>query len=536
MNRFSPLTVLVLPLAFLCSAESARADWWPEFGRDQINSFSTAETWVDLTQASRLEEKWIASTGNGVSSCPIVVRDTVYFGTIGGQVEAVWLASGAPLWNTQLDGPLFGTPLFRQGRLYVGDYLCNAYCLSATTGEILWKTSCGDPLYESFQGSASLAAGRILLGVANSTGDDPCVRGRLVALNAQTGSIAWTYYAVNDTSTGGGMWGTPSVDPETGYVYVVDGNPCTGDPGRDTDAILCLDAHTGAKIWSWQAHYGDTYDFDFGSTPCLFDTQAATLVQGAAAGSKDGWLYAVNRATGRLLWKTQLAQPTGLGGDIGIISSAAFWNTTLIVGTGITLDGHPGSICGVNAVDGTLLWRYNMPGPVYGPVSVANGVAFGASLAANLVALNVATGDSLWGTQVDNGPIFGGPTISHGYILIGSFNYKVHAYSLPTVPTGVSVGDEPDGVWAFTSTLRAFRDNRGRTRFAATGVQLDAARVEIFDVTGRRIHDLLLHCTADGAEATWDGRTSNGASMPAGVYLARLAGTSVSTHVLLLAP
>src|SRR5439155_2305484 len=93
-----------------------------------------------------------------------------------------------------------------------------------------------------------------------------------------------------------------------------------------------------------------------------------------AAGSKDGTLYAVDCSNGQLLWRTQLALPTGGGGDIGIISSAAVAGERLIVATWTTIDGHPGSVCAVSTAVGSLSWEHFTPSRIYGPVAIANGV------------------------------------------------------------------------------------------------------------------------------------------------------------------
>jgi flagellar hook assembly protein FlgD len=54
--------------------------------------------------------------------------------------------------------------------------------------------------------------------------------------------------------------------------------------------------------------------------------------------------------------------------------------------------------------------------------------------------------------------------------------------------------------------------------------------VAIFDVGGRRVRRLFSGTAASGTHVlAWDGRADDGAAMPSGVYLCRLAGGS-ETH------
>jgi outer membrane protein assembly factor BamB len=521
------VAVLIAGVTSLLNPATSRAESWSEFSRVPANTSASTETWLTKMNATTLEEKWAAQVGNAVDSAPAVVNDTVYVGTLGNEVLCLALTDGHIIWRTPVAGQVYGTPLYVNGRLYVGDLACTITCLAARTGAVLWSKQVGNPAVDGFFGSAKIARGRILLGVSNHVGDAPCSRGRLVALSAATGDSSWTWYAVDASSTGGGIWNTVAVDDSAGVVYVCPSNPCTGNPSVYTDAFVCLDATNGHVLWSYQVLPIDTSDYGFGSSPCLF---SAGTVRGVAAGQKNGNLYAVNRATQTLLWKTPLALPTDGGGDIGIIAAPAVWGDLIIVPTGKTTDGYPGSIAAVRASNGTLVWRHHTPGPIFGPAVVANGVVLATNGTPTLIALDAATGDSLAGVALDAGPVFGGPSVSHGYVLMPTFNYRLHALSLPAVPAAVRADRARMSAGA-TPRLDARVRASGEVEFEVRGDVSPGEAVQILDATGRLIATLPLRATGEHASAFWTGADARGRRVSRGVYVARLVQGGASVRV-----
>jgi len=144
------------------------------------------------------------------------------------------------------------------------------------------------------------------------------VRGSVLCINAADGSVLWQTYTAPSGSTGAGVWSSFAVDPQRRLVYVASGNFCEG---TDTygDSILAFNADSGAVAWQFknEARSRDVQNLDFGASPVLFDVSGLPAL---AVGSKDGYVYAVRRDTGELLWETQVTDGSGTG---GIISSAA---------------------------------------------------------------------------------------------------------------------------------------------------------------------------------------------------------------------
>ena len=105
---------------------------------------------------------------------------------------------------------------------------------------------------------------------------------------------------------GATIWQAPAVDPKLGLLYFSTGNAGSdwfgGDrPGKNLYAasMVALDLKTGKLKWYFQQVHHDIWDFDSASPVILFDAGGK---QGIAQASKTGWLYMLDRATGKPLY------------------------------------------------------------------------------------------------------------------------------------------------------------------------------------------------------------------------------------------
>ena len=146
--------------------------------------------------------------------------------------------------------------------------------------------------------------------------------GHVLAVDAKTGEVLWHFNTIpqdeNDQGwdiaggtwvggirNGGGIWETPSIYPELGMVYVAVGNPF-GDSTRRSglnlfsDCILALSLENGTLQWYYQQVHHDVWDYDSGNQPMLFDMVVdGEPVKALAEASKNGFLYILNRETGK---------------------------------------------------------------------------------------------------------------------------------------------------------------------------------------------------------------------------------------------
>lgn len=110
--------------------------------------------------------------------------------------------------------------------------------------------------------------------------------------------------------TGGGWGGSDAYDPQTGIVYVSteqaapDWNATTR-PGLDlwSSSVLAFDEVTGRLVWGFQTSPHDLSDYDCSWSVMLANATIDGQAQRAVMkGCKNGYFYALDAATGKMLW------------------------------------------------------------------------------------------------------------------------------------------------------------------------------------------------------------------------------------------
>jgi polyvinyl alcohol dehydrogenase (cytochrome) len=302
-------------------------------------------------------------------------------------------------------------------------------------------------------------------------------RGAVIALDAATGKLLWKSYMVPSNNGGGdsnkpgyysgnAVWeATPVVDPRRGLLYVDTGNNysvpagvcttpqqtgCTPPAADDyLDSIVALRLSDGTVAWADHTLNGDLWtlpqptgpDFDFGAGPNLFTTRNPVTgrpEQLLGAGQKSGVYWAVDPATGKVVWQTRVG-PAGNGGNGGIEYGTATDGRRVYAAEGdtakipYTLGGSGpyagktvtgGSWAALDPATGKILWQTPDPQGAFDTsfVSAANGVVYGGSLAAtgtDMYALDAATGKILW-SFASGGSVTGGAAIAGGSVYWGS--------------------------------------------------------------------------------------------------------------------
>src|SRR6185295_2021200 len=140
----------------------------------------------------------------------------------------------------------------------------------------------------------------------------------------KTGGLLWKFWGVpqgpedegweiaKDTwkggvRHGGGLWATPSIDVEAGTVNLTIANPSPDQDGSArkginlfTNSFVTLDLKTGKMKWYFQQVHHDLWDYDASQQPILFDMRiGGRTVHASAAGNKNGYIYILDRETGK---------------------------------------------------------------------------------------------------------------------------------------------------------------------------------------------------------------------------------------------
>ncbi len=199
-------------------------------------------------------------------SSPTIVAGTVFFGSGDHHVYALDAASGTLRWKFETGNVVHASPAVADGVVYIGSWDRNLYALNANTGALVWKFQTGDDtdIYNQvgIASSASVADGTVFFG---------CRDGHLYAVDARTGARKWAH-----DNKKGWVIASPAVDH--GVVYF---------PTSDGERFKALNAATGATI------------YDVSNKAVSFSSPAIAR-DTIFYGSSDGWIHAVDAATGRI--------------------------------------------------------------------------------------------------------------------------------------------------------------------------------------------------------------------------------------------
>jgi quinoprotein glucose dehydrogenase len=110
-----------------------------------------------------------------------------------------------------------------------------------------------------------------------------------------------------------GFWAPVTSDAELGYFFIATEGP-TNDyyggyrPGENLfgNSVLALKAETGELVWHYQITHHDLWDYDLPAAPMLVDVDVnGSRVKALAQITKQGFLYALDRRTGRPIWPAE---------------------------------------------------------------------------------------------------------------------------------------------------------------------------------------------------------------------------------------
>ena len=343
--------VIVVGSGSLATAQSVD---WRLHNLDLYGSRYAEIDQITPENASELTPRWLFQHGviDGVSNqtTPVIVDGVMYVTDPRGSVYAVDASNGHHLWTYDVTELLGGGRregyIFRhRGVTYEDGVIYSAagsfiFALDAKTGEpiqtfgengqasvILDVLRLRYPEVETaismgywFTTAPQIHDGVIYVGSTRSESLIP--GGHVLAVDATSGEVIWHFNTIpqdeNDQGwdiagptwigggrEGGGIWETPSIDPELGLVYVAVGNPFGDSTKRSgtnlfTDSVLALDLENGQLRWYYQLVHHDVWDYDNGSQPILFNMEVnGEPVRALAQANKNGFLYLLNRETGQ---------------------------------------------------------------------------------------------------------------------------------------------------------------------------------------------------------------------------------------------
>lgn len=327
-----------------------------------------------------LAPAWSDPLAAGVRTSLAVADDIGYYADDAGDVTAVDVRNGQPVWTAHVASSIDSSPALTATQVILGTRDDSVVALDRNSGQPQWSTTTTSPV----ESAPALSGDQVLVG-----SDD----GTVYSLNAATGAVSWSYHA------GGSVLGSPAVDAASGIVVV----------GDTSGAVTALSCASGSVLW--QVTTGGPV------------TATASIYSGVVyVGSADHTVYAFSEQTGAVTWQYQTSGQVTTG---GIIYSQVGSPQSYAVGA------SDGSIYLLNLVTGGAQAVQNVGGPVAG-------------LAGSKGWITVTTTDGqVWGLKRSAEPIWNtstgaamsaAATVLDGVIYVGGEDQTLTAYTVPGQP------------------------------------------------------------------------------------------------------
>ncbi len=313
--------------------EPAGDNWVTNGGGTTNDRFSSLSE-INTENVKELKGEWMTKIGQNATAAKfsaegqaLEYEGTIYIADGADDVFAIDAGNGHRLWTYEPHLP--PDPLgevvccgwdnrgvaIGDGMVFVSQLNGAEVALEQSTGKVKWSTNVVKPGQGFSITSAPLYYnGKVYVG---GSGGEYGVRGRLTALNAETGKEEWRFYttpAPNETGgdtwpnngsykTGGAsLWNTPTVNPKTGMLFFSTSNaaPWIGRERKGenlfTASIVGLDAETGKYHCHFQEVHHDLWDYDAPSPTVLMTGEMnGEEVEAVGEPEKTGWAYVVDQ-------------------------------------------------------------------------------------------------------------------------------------------------------------------------------------------------------------------------------------------------
>jgi eukaryotic-like serine/threonine-protein kinase len=338
--------------------------------------------------------QWRFVTEGDVIGSPAIAGDVVYVGSGDGYMYALDRATGAVRWKRDMGSPIASSPAVGTRRVFFGTRDGRFHALDAATGEVRWRLATGPDFpwpwgHESgdvYTSSPVHVDGTVIFG----SGD-----GRVYAFDARTAKERWR------ASTGGRVRSSPAVADGRVYVGSADGR------------VYAFDLATGALKWRYDTEGVQLDSRNFGYDRRTVQSSPAVSGGTVFVGARDGFLYAIDAATGQLRWRFDHKISW-------VNTSPAVRDTVVYAGSS---DGQ--FVQAVHTGTGRELWRAKA-GVTWSSPAVAGDVVYAGDGAGRMNAFDRRSGDPLWSFRTGS-QVYGSPVPAGDLVLFGSTDAGVYA-------------------------------------------------------------------------------------------------------------
>ena len=338
------------------SGDPGAMRWSPlaDINRQNVGRLEVAWTWKTGEHAIPAGPGQKPARPGLFQTSPVVLGDTMYLSTPYAAVAALDARTGRELWRYDPEvwragQPSNGTGFVHRGVATWTDGRSRRVFINARWKLVALDARSGKPIAGFGDGgevdlvaqlrrpvnklhytntSPPVVVGNVVI-VGNGVGDrlryPKGPPGDVQAFDVRTGRRVWSFHTIPDSGEYGwktwengsyatmghtNVWAPMSVDAKRGLVFLPVSTPANDWYGGDrkgdnlfAESVVALDARTGKRVWHYQVVHHGLWDYDLPAPPVM-----ATMMWNGrprdvvAVPSKTGWIYVLDRATGKPVW------------------------------------------------------------------------------------------------------------------------------------------------------------------------------------------------------------------------------------------
>ena len=287
--------VLLFTMMFSIAGCSTISGWFDSDDDDPMAPMALS----DITETVKIKELWSVGVGDGQGDGfyrlqPAISGEVIYAASADGEVVAVDRKRGKTLWEVDLDISLSGGVGVYNDVLLLGSSEGLVLKLDANTGEQLWTTMLTGEILSPPQ-----ANGKVVVAQTYN--------GKLQGLDFATGQLLWTYNSKVPVLT---LRGTSVPIMENNRVYA----------GFASGRVLAFDAQTGSIVWDGRVAIPQGRS----EIERIVDVDGTMELAGNElyAVSYQGSVVAIDIESGRKIWQQKASSFSGVSLGFGNVYAA----------------------------------------------------------------------------------------------------------------------------------------------------------------------------------------------------------------------
>jgi outer membrane protein assembly factor BamB len=287
--------LLLFTMIFSIAGCSTISGWFDSDDDDPMAPVALS----DITETVKIKELWSVGVGDGQGDGfyrlqPAISGEVIYAASADGEVVAVDRKRGKTLWEVDLDLSLSGGVGVYKDVLLLGSSEGLVLKLDANTGEQLWTTMLTGEILSPPQ-----ANGKVVVAQTYN--------GKLQGLDFATGQLLWTYNSKVPVLT---IRGTSVPIMENNRVYA----------GFANGRVLAFDAQTGSIVWDGRVAIPQGRS----EIERIVDVDGTMELAGNElyAVSYQGSVVAIDVESGRKIWQQKASSFSGVSLGFGNVYAA----------------------------------------------------------------------------------------------------------------------------------------------------------------------------------------------------------------------